>query len=665
MLRRERFVAAAAPLCIAFFCALFITQSCATQKRLQKIKSENNGVSINPLDNGAKGESGISELGKSVEERRVDTLEDNSSIIMNAAYDEQTGEMVATDVLDAAVVISRRYQVAERNGKVDLPFEILVPQEVMASPWQLRIVPDMVLEGTDYSDTTQLEPVFVTGNDYREKQLKGYQQYDRFISGIITDSSRLVYKFQLEQFIRRNLPELYSFRNDSSYVSDEEFYSRYDVTSAEAIDHYTRDWVINRNEKIESRKDARFRRYVKSPIVTEGIRLDTVMVNVDGDYIYRYVQTIDTQKDLKYAYISLNGSIFDQDKEIYTMPQTDSIEYPISSLSHFVKDITRYKMKTVWRRQEANSSYNIQFALGKDKVERDLGNNAAELDRIASNLRTLMQNEEFDLDSIIVYATCSPEGSLRVNDRISRARSRSVCNYFDGFMKAYTDSVAAEKGFAVDVDGNVIHTDAPASVPFVSKYTPEDWDMLDALVESDTHLDQSQKDKYFQIADKYLHRPDAREFALRKEKFFDYIKDELYPKLRVVKFNFNLHRKGMVEEFVQTEEVDTAYARGVQLLKDRDYNAALEVLYDYDDYNTAVACMAMDRNLRALECLEKEKETADVLYLKAIIYSRFSRDKEACDCFLKACEMDKSYKFRGNLDPEVSVLIDKYKLNAE
>ena len=38
-----------------------------------------------------------------------------------------------------------------------------------------------------------------------------------------------------------------------------------------------------------------YRRYVKSPIVTEGLRLDTVMRAASGDFIYNYVQTISTR----------------------------------------------------------------------------------------------------------------------------------------------------------------------------------------------------------------------------------------------------------------------------------------------------------------------------------------------------------------------------------
>lgn len=42
-----------------------------------------------------------------------------------------------------------------------------------------------------------------------------------------------------------------------------------------------------------------YRKYIKAPIVKEGIRLDTVIVSPDGDFIYDYVQTINTCPGLK------------------------------------------------------------------------------------------------------------------------------------------------------------------------------------------------------------------------------------------------------------------------------------------------------------------------------------------------------------------------------
>jgi hypothetical protein len=79
-------------------------------------------------------------------------------------------------------------------------------------------------------DSLRLEPVVITGDAYRKAQLKGYEQYDKFLSKIIDDSTAFINVRQLEIFLKRNIPELYSYKTDSTYVSDEEFLSVYGVS---------------------------------------------------------------------------------------------------------------------------------------------------------------------------------------------------------------------------------------------------------------------------------------------------------------------------------------------------------------------------------------------------------------------------------------------------
>ena len=319
------------------FIILLSLEGCGLQRRLQRIRQNNDAVELNRIDGDDSPESWNDTSGnyKIVNE---ESAEDTSvePTLMNAVLDSATGEMVPTEELRAARVVSRRYQVAERNGMVELPFDILVPQELLAARWQVRIVPELTLEGDNLNDTTDLLPVYVTGETFRGKQLKGYQRYENFLSGIVSDTTLFVNRFLLERFIERNIPDLYALKTDSTDVSYEDFISRYDVNAQQAIEHYTRERMKTRNErKVASSGDV-FNRLVKVPIDSSKVRLDTVIVNPDGDYIYRYVHTIQTRKGLKYAYIALNSSLYDQERQVYVLPRTDSLEYPISSLSHFV-----------------------------------------------------------------------------------------------------------------------------------------------------------------------------------------------------------------------------------------------------------------------------------------------------------------------------------------
>ena len=158
---------------------------------------------------------------------------------------------------------------------------------------------------------------------------------------------------------------------------------------------------------------------------------------------------------------------------------------------------------------------------------------------------------------------------------------------------------------------------------------------------------------------------DRREELLRATTFYRYIRENLYPRLRTVRFDFHLHRKGMAMDTVRTTVLDTAYMSGVRAIVDRDYKKAISILRPYGDYNLAVAYCAMDYNASALEILERLPEDDRTLYMLAIIHSRMGRDDLAVEDYLKSCSMNPSFIHRGNLDPEISSLIKKYGLNRE
>ena len=124
----------------------------------------------------------------------------------------------------------------------------------------------------------------------------------------------------------------------------------------------------------------------------------------------------------------------------------------------------------------------------------------------------------------------------------------------------------------------------------------------------------------------------------------------------------------MIKDTVHTTVVDSTYARGLRALKDMDYKTAIALLGPYEDYNAAVAYISLDRNLSALQILEKitgPARTAPVNYMLAIVYSRIGRVQDAVQCYLDSVEQEPYYRHRGNLDPEISVLIKRYDLFKE
>ena len=686
---------------------IILLVSCSGPSKIRKVQAQQMQASIGLVNEDASTSlsmTGIAgQAGNDV--HRPDTLvvqdaQGNEMILMKAIKDEN-GDMVATDVISAAVVEARFRNVAERHGKVDIAFQIRVPKEMQDEEWQLRFYPEMRLPvgagndgeraGNDGCDTLKLDQVIITGAKYRKAQLRGYQQYEKFLSSIVTDSTRFINMRLLELFIQRNIPDLYAFKADSTEVADEHFNaildtkvassfaSEFGVTGREAIEHYTNTISKCRNARRWGRRNEMFEKYVRVPIAREGLRLDTVITAENGDFVYNYVQTIATRPKLRKVDVVLSGDIYKQDKRLYEIPETEPLTYYISSLSAFVDGTPRYKKQIISRRVQANTACYIDFEQGSAEIVEDLSHNQSEMGRIKDNLASLIENREFDLDSIVVTASCSPEGTMPFNTRLSQRRSEAVSRYFEEFIREYREAMRKEEVttyYFDSIDEEILRSaqndkrdaqNASPEVRFISRSNPENWRMLDVLVAEDTLLTAFQKQEYKDLA--AIADADQREWALSHAEYYRHLREDLYPRLRTVKFDFHLHRKGMVKDTIQTTVLDETYMAGVQAIRDRDYETAITLLRPYQDYNTAVAFCAMDYNASALailEALDARSEpgmTAQIDYMLAVIYSRQGKNKEAVERYLKACELTPSYWHRGNLDPEISELIKRYNLS--
>jgi len=635
------------------FCSLV---GCGTQQKIRRVRQGSMNASLSLPVSDSPQELSLAEL-------KRDTLtvqdEDGKELVIMRAVRDENGEMVATDVISAAVVTARFRNVAERHGKVDLRFQVIVPKEMQDSKWQLRFSPLMTIMG----ETVQMDSIIISGNEYRKAQLRGYEQYDKFLRSIVTDSSKFINMKELEVFLMRNMPFIYSLKTDSSFVSDETFASMYGVTQREAIQHYTSKYKVRANDRRIAMKDKMYNKYVKVPIVSQGLKLDTVLTSSQGDFVYDYVQTINTMPKLKKVEISLSGEIFEEDTKLYSIPGGDPLTFYISSLSSFADQSERYMTKVLERKVEANAVCWIDFETASANVNPDMGNNAIEIGRIKKNLSDLLENKEFDLDSIVVTASCSPEGNYQYNEALSKRRSISVKDYFDRYIKDYRDSLRREAGFEIGLDGKIKRSDNIGSIKMVSRHEAENWSMFATMIDDDTYLTQSAKNDIRQKMETY--DPDASERAMSGQDYYIYLRQTIYPRLRTVRFNFYLHRKGMVRDTVHTTVLDTVYMRGVKAIEERDYQTAVSILRPYGDYNAAVALCAMDYNASAMEILARLEPTDKVEYMKAIIHSRRGETQEAVQCYLNACSKNPSFVHRGNLDPEISVLIKAYGLNKE
>ena len=642
-----------------------IAVSCGTSGKVKKLHEEGISAKMVPTEFKSADTTGTNIPDYVPAQDTIKIVSANNEEQEIVAYVTTDGDVYAEDVLDAVIVESTFKNVAERNGKVDLMFKVTVPKALQDSKWQVRFYPEIEIMG----DREDMDLVFVTGNEYRKAQLKGYEQYEKFLSRIITDTMAFVDTKRLEMFVQRNFPDIYAFKQDTTNVSDEEFESHFGISEKEAIDHYTSKLWKKRNENRKKKRAAKYSKYVKVPILVDGIRLDTVTTKESGDVVYSYVQTITTRPKLKKAQIGMVAEVYEGNKLIYKTPQIGPLDFYISSISAFVDNETvRYITKVVERRAEDNKEYKLDFKLGKSDVDPTLGTNAEEIDKVKKHLVSLIDNKTYDLDSIIVSAAASPEGTISNNMRLSGRRSSSITDYFKKYVKFYNDSLERarmeEEIFTINLDTAYVEeadTVKPVEIIFTPRAMGEDWDRLRELIEVDTVILAADKEKYYEVYS--IENLDAREAKMRTLPSFSYVKKELYPFLRNVKFNFFMHRKGMVKDTIHTTEIDSVYASGVQALRDMDYERAVVLLGPYQDYNTAVVYTSMGRNISALQILETLKKTAQVNYLLSIISAREGKIQDAVRYYMDACRENSSYIHRGNLDPEISELIKTYKLH--
>lgn len=567
-----------------------------------------------------------------VESIKVDSIKGTMSdgpIIMNAIRDTDTGEMVATDVISASKVTARFRNVAERLGYVSIEFDISVPPGMSDSNWKLKIFPVMMIA----SDTTVLDPLFITGKNYRARQMRGYQRYRNFIASIISDTTDFIRVAQLEIFLKRNFPQTYKMKTDSSFVSEPQAMDLFGVTQEEALRHYTRQLMVRRNESRKARKSRMYAKYVRDPIVKEGIRLDTVLVSDQGEFTYRYVHTFRSRPKLKKVVVTLNGELYENGEKRFDLPFDEPLTYYISSLSSLADKTPKYRIIVLERMVRDNTKVLVDFQQGKAVLDTAIGDNASELRRLRKCIDDVASRNEFDLDSLVIIASCSPEGPYKTNSRLSAARSETMRKYISEYVPdEWKDRM-------------------------VTAELPENWPQLKKLVASDTLIEVSVKEKIHDLMDR------TRDYDLLEKKIstlstYRYLREKIYPKLRSVSFDFYLHRVGMVKDTVHTSELDTVYMSGLRALEDLDYKEAVRILRPYADYNAALALMAADYNHTALELLNKMKDdNAKVCYLKAVLLARSRQMQEAMKYLELSIAYDQSMEYRANLDPELDELI--------
>ena len=377
-------------------------------------------------------------------------------------------------------------------------------------------------------------------------------------------------------------------------------------------------------------REAAFNRFVKFPY-PEDVRLDSLAEGRSA-VTYYYSQAVKTDETSKKMLVTLQGQVLAVDDSAYRMPPSDTLSYVVSSMISFVDTLPRYRIKVIDKFVTVEDRNYIQFFVGDTRVVDTLGDNRRQLDKITGLMQQIVEQQEFYVDTITLTAASSPEGAYTFNARLSQGRAAALKRYL---VRRYGRSI---------------------DTMLIVRWVAEDWAELTNRIRTDREI--GNRDAILELI-AWEKNPDRREQAIRQQfsKEYAYIRSVIYPQLRAVNFRYNLRRKGMVKDTIHTTELDTTYARGVELLQKRKYAKALYILNDYNDRNTVVAHLSLDHNERAMELLAAMPEDAATEYLRAIACSRLGRKEEGRRHFLEACRLDERMEYRGNLDPEIAELL--------
>lgn len=575
-----------------------------------------------------------------------------------AVKDSASGEVMASRELDEITITAKANNIAERNGIISLGFIVSVPGLLMGSNWQTEVTPVM----SRGADTTSLPPLILSGPYFKKTQIRGYQKFEKYLESIIPEDAPLLENFanlkDLERFLERHLPQSLAL----SGINNETLQTPFGVTEQEIINNYLNKSRIERNKRKIAQKEKVFSKFVKTPYKS-GARLDSIIVNLRSGLDYHYTQEILANEQSDKIKLWITGRIVNKAGMAAIFPVSETIEYSVSSVSAFTQDIIRYKIKVTERKAGFRFDSRISFETGKHLLDTLIKGNNTEIDKIRNILSEIFERKVFDIDSVVITSSSSPEGSYRSNKRLSSLRAESIKK----FMVQEVNSIIQNRPTMFSMDNENVIADNWYPKAFdpnkiITQSIAEEWNELYSLIEEDTTIvNKSAILKHFDEKD-----PDRRESMLAKHRCdFKHIKENLYPKLRRVTFELKLVRRGMVKDTIHTSEPDSLYYNGIDFLRKREYHKALAILTDYGDINTAVAHLSLGHDHSAFEILKSLEESSQQQYMIAIIKARQGIEEEAVRYFLRAKELDPRMAYRGGLDPEISYIINKYNLNRD
>lgn len=564
--------------------------------------------------------------------------DDSTTLYMlDRVVDEATGEEMASVNMEAITVMASSKTVVERLGEITIDFNVSIPRSMQDTRWCLNFVPVAV---DNFGVEQVLEPVVIKGELFSDVEKRHVWQMDTYLNKILGEEGE----------------------STTNTILLAKYYEALNAQPTEA-----------RRRKVRKT----FEETIRFPLKTE-VRLDSV-IRHRSDITYYYRQTVKPTSGMRRLLLHFDSHIEAVNGVAYQLPPSDTLTYYISSMISLIDTTMVYRKEVISKylvvndRNQLGCRVNVVFPQGKTNIIDTLRDNRQQIANIRTLMDSLVNHNEFIVDSIVLTAASSPEGSYKLNTSLAERRADALKEYIiANFQRSPEDNLTFE---AVALPDSLMGAATPAAVATVDttaeepidlrkvlvvRWIGEDWDEFEYQLNEDSVMcADPAKDKIIALA-RSIKNPDAREAQIRAKypEQYRYILKNLYPNMRAVNFKYDLRRRGMVQDTLITDVPDTTYLRGVELLRQRDYQKALEILVDYETPNTALVDMSLGYNHNAYDILRKcRNRSANSEYLYAICCSRLGKLREGVASYNRAVAMDERLMFRAGLDPEIQDLL--------
>lgn len=557
--------------------------------------------------------------------------------LLDRVVDEETGEEMASVNMEAITVVASSKTVVERLGEITIDFNVSIPRSMQDTRWSLNFEPVAV---DNFGVEQRLEPVVIKGERFSEVERRHVWQMDTYLNKLLGEEGE----------------------SPTNTVLLAKYYEALNAQPTEA-----------RKRKVRKTFDET----IRFPLRTE-VRLDSV-IRHQTDITYYYRQTIKPTSGMRRLHLHFDSSIEAVNGVTYKLPPSDTLTYYISSMISLIDTTMVYRKQIVSKylvvndRNQLGCRVNVVFPQGRTHIIDTLRDNEQQIANIRTLMDSLVNHNEFIVDSIVLTAASSPEGSYRLNTSLAEKRANALKEYIiANFQRAPEDNLIFEATAGVDsllgsTDVAAVATvDTTAEEPIdlrkvlVVRWIGEDWEEFEYQLNEDSVMrNDPAKDKILALA-RSIKNPDAREAQIRAKypNQYRYILKNIYPNMRAVNFKYDLRRRGMVQDTLITDVPDTTYLRGVEYLRQREYKRALLVLEDYNTPNTALVNMSLGYNHNAYDILKRcRNRSANSEYLFAICCSRLGKLREGVASYNRAVALDEKLMFRAGLDPEIQDLL--------